>query len=457
MINKGRTIRSFIIWGVLIITVANPLGRIVLPVLAEGGGSSPSSVKVKAIKKVFDNGLVLLIKPNPANEVVAVSVFTRMGSLYEPRERAGISVLTQRLITRGTSTRNSREIANETESVGATIKSGAGFDYGIMTLTTTLVGLDKGLDVLLDEIQNPVFPADQFEKERQMILDQIASRNDQPSDTAFITFLEAFYKDHPYGMLPTGSAAVVKQLTREDLLSWHKKVYLPNNMVISVVGKVDPVKITKLFQDTLGKLPKGQIPARVTVDLPIRDKSIQTFKQRKSEAVFMVLGYPAPDLMSKDVPAMDVLNGILGGGMSSRLFVELRDKKGLAYSISSDYQKMLGPSCVYCFMATAPENLQAARDGIVAEFEKLTKKAVPAKELLATKRFLKGSYLMGHETNLDQANILGQDELFGLGYEYDERYPQLIDKVTAKDLQRIAGLYFKNYVLGGVSPGEVKE
>jgi zinc protease len=457
MINQGRKIGSLIIWGLLVLIVSIPLGRVVPPVLAEGSGSSSSLVKAKVIKKVFTNGLVLLIKPNSANEVVAVSVFTRMGSLYETREQAGISVLTHRVITRGTWARDSKEIALETESVGATIKAGAGFDYGIMTLTTTLVGLEKGLNVLLDEIQNPVFPVDQFEKERQIILDQIASRDDQPSDTAFITFMEAFYKDHPYGMLPMGSAEVVGKLTREDLYAWYKRVYLPNNMVISVVGKVDPVKITKLFQDTLGKLPKGQIPARVTVDLSVREKNIQTFKQRTSEAVFMVLGYPAPDLMGKDAPAMEVLNGILGGGMSSRLFIELRDKKGLAYSISSDYQKMLGPSCIYCFMATAPENLPAARDGIVAEFEKLSKEAVGDKELLAAKRYLKGSFLMGHETNLDQANILGQNELFGLGYEYDERYPKLIDKVTAKDLQRVAGLYFKNYVLGGVSPVEVKE
>lgn len=416
---------------------------------------SEAATGTKIIKKVFDNGLTLLVKPNPANEVVAVSVYLRMGSLYERRDQAGISVLTHRVETRGTSTRNAWEIALETESVGATIKAVTGFDYGLVTLTTTTIGLEKGLAVLLDILQNPVFPQDQLEKERKILLDQIAAREDQPFDTAFIAFMEAFYGNHPYAMLPSGSAKVVQKLSRDDLLAWRRKVYVPNNMVISIVGKVDPQAMVEIFNNTLGKLPSGEVPAKQTADLTARVIDRPVFKQRKSEALFMVLGYPAPDLLSKDAPAMEVLNGLLGADMSSRLFVELREKQGLAYSVSSDFQKMNGPSCIYCFMATAPENYQTARDGIMAQFERLMREDVPAKELVATKRYIKGRYLMGHETNLDQANIMGQYELMGLGYEYDFKYPKLIDKVSAGDIRRLAKQYFQHYTLAVVAAEEI--
>lgn len=154
---------------------------------------------------------------------------------------------------------------------------------------------------------------------------------------------------------------------------------------------------------------------------------------------------------------MDVLNGILASGISSRLFVELRDRKGLAYAVFSEYQKQPGPSAIFAIMATGPANYVPARDGIVGEFRRLMEEDVPAGELEDAKRFIKGTYLMSHETNAAQGSMLGIYELLGLGYDYDDRYPRLIEKVTSADIKRVASKYFKHYTAGVLSPVPLEE
>ena len=143
--------------------------------------------------------------------------------------------------------------------------------------------------------------------------------------------------------------------------------------------------------------------------------------------------------------------------MGSRLFSKLRDQQGLAYSVNSGYWKAEVGSSIYVFMATAPENYRTARDGIIAEFDRLIKEPVPTSELEAAKRSANGQYLMSHETNAAQGSFLARYEFLGLGYSYDDIYPQLIEAVTPADIQRVASQYFKHYCLSVVTPEELQE
>ncbi|NPV80955.1 MAG: insulinase family protein [Firmicutes bacterium] len=429
------------------------LGVLILALPSCAKDSADSARTHASISKtVFDNGLTLLVKPNPANEVVAVNVFVRMGLMYEPLQKAGLSTLTQRVLTMGTTSRSAQEIANETESVGAHIGASASHDYGNVVLLTTREGFERSMKVFLDVLQNPTFPQEEVEKEKSMLLQQIATMEDQPFNAALIVFLKSFYGDHPYAYLPTGTLETVSALKREDLVDWFRKVYVPNNMVITVVGNVDPAEVSRLFADSLGKLPRGNPLEPARVALSTKAGNIESYKQKNTQALFFVLGYPGPDILNEDAPAMDVLNTILGAGMSSRLFVELRDKKGLAYAVSSGYLRQAGPSCIFAFMATAPANYKAARDGMIAEFEKLMKEEVSPDELMSAKKFVKGIYIMSHETNSAQGSFLGRYEMLGLGYEYDQKYPELIEKVTAADIKRVAKEYFDYFTIGALSP-----
>jgi predicted Zn-dependent peptidase len=408
------------------------------------------------IKQVFDNGLVLLIKPNPANEVVSVNAFIRMGAIYEPGNQRGLSKLMQNVLIKGTTTRSAKDIVFETESVGASIDAGlVDSGYGHLSLRTTLIGLDCSLPVFLDILQNPVFPIIEFEKEKQIMLQQLATAYDQPALEAYLNFRTLFYGDYPIGIRQEEIAKMVAKLTRDDLVAWYQKTYIPNNMVISIVGNINPRVIEKTFQDSLGKWLKGKELPSTSSAMPSFEDDRQIVKTRNSEASFLVLGYPAPVLSGDDNPTMSVINYILGGDMGSRLFVELRDKNGLAYDVSTEYYASNYPSNIFAFMATAPENYQAAKTGIIAEFKRLTTQLVPAEELQAAKQALKGRFLMSHETNASQSDHLGGYELLGVGYQYDQTYPQLIDKVTAADIQRVAQKYFAHYSLSVLTPVKV--
>lgn len=425
--------------------------------LADPDRPMPGNYSATVIKKIFPNGLRLLIKPTPANEVVAVNLMVKMGLNYEPLDKLGISSLTQRVLIKGTVTMNATEIAGKTEATGSSIWAGIGAGSGNVNLRTTVSALESSLPIFLDLVQNPSFPEEEVVKEKAIRLQQLAAVNDQPTNIVFNNYFSLLYGDHPQGAPPEKIAQTTTRLTREDLISWHHRTYVPENMVVSVVGKVEPETIIASFAQTLGQLPRGSQPLKLWSQVPDIKQNMVSIREKNTEGLFMVLGYPAPDYRSKDAPTMDILTEILGGGMGSRLFREIRDKQGLAYSVNSGYWKTEVGSSIYVFIATAPENYRAARNGIIAEFDRLIKEPVSTSELEAAKRSVKGQYLMRHETNAAQGRFLAQYELLGFGYNYDDIYPQLIEKVTPTDLQRVAGQYFKNYYLSVLAPGELKE
>jgi predicted Zn-dependent peptidase len=422
---------------------------------AAGGAEGVAPV----IRRVLNNGLTVLVKPNSANDVVAVKLFLRMGAFYEPPQQRGVSIMMQKLLTRGTTSRDARQLDEAVESLGASIRAGLeGDDYGSVTLSTTVAGLEESLAVLLDVIQHPTFPESELVKERQMTLDRLSASGDQPTTSAYVNYLRLFYGDLPYGTTPADYARVIAGLTREDLLNWYRKVYIPNNMVLSIVGRVDPAQLLARLEKTLGGLAAGAPLRPAEPAAPHIEQDRATVLARPTQASFIILGYPAPELRSADRPAMELLHWILGGsGMGSRLFTRLRDERGLAYSVSTGYVPNEGPSNLFAFMATAPANLEAAKAGLIAEFQRLRDEPVTVAELESAKKAVRGSYLVQHESNAAQGDFLGRYELLGLGYRYDEQYPDQIDRVTAPDIQRVARQYLTHYTLSVVGPEPGKE
>ncbi len=421
-------------------------------------GAAPAP-RTQVVKKVLDNGLTVLVKPNPANEVVAVKLMLRMGPYYEPDSQRGVSLLMQKVLTRGTRDRDANRIDREIESVGASIAAGLeGDDYGSVSLRTTRAEFDRTFPVLLDIARHPVFPAAELEKERRMTLERLAASGDQPSSQAYYNYKKLFYEDHPYGATPADYLRILPNLTRDDLIAWHRKVFVPNNMVFSIVGNVDADRAAAAIETVFSPIPPGTALAPTAAPLAGGDRERAIRQARESKTGFILLGFPAPELRSDDGPAVTVLNWILGGsGMGSRLFTRLRDERGLAYSVSTEYLRNEGPSNLFAFMATAPANLETAQAGLLAEFNRIKEEPVSEAELASAKRALRGSYLMRHETNAAQADLMGAYELLGLGYDYDSRYPELIDRVTAADLQRVAQKYFKHYTLSVLGPGRNEE
>jgi predicted Zn-dependent peptidase len=404
-----------------------------------------TSITTNVIKKVFPNGLTLLIKPNYDREVVAINVLARMGPLYESPNQKGISALMQWILFSG-------GIDNQLESFGASGDTNAFADYGSVSMTVTKSGLDDALSVFLAAIKNPKFAEFDIADGQRGVIHNLETSADQPFNSLSLAFSNSFFGNHPYSGPSSGSVATISAIKRDDLLEWHKKIYIPNNMVITIIGNVDPAEMIRRFQFTFGYLPKGKLPKISSIPIPVLEKDNVTFQPKNIQGAYMMLGYPAPKILNNDTPAMDVLNAILGGGMDSRLFTQLRDKQGLAYAVGSFCQTRVGPSVITAYMVTAPENYQIARDGIVAEFKKFITDPVSIQELEAAKKSIKGYFMMSQETSTTQGGIMGYFELVGYGYKYPDRYPELIDKITAKAIQQVAQKYFKHYVLAIVAP-----
>lgn len=407
--------------------------------------SRKSSSSANIIKKVYSNGLTLLIKPNYDNEIVTVDLFLRMGELYESTSQVGISALMQRvLLNGGTITRTKAEINNELELLGASWNAAAFSDYGFLGLIVTKPGLNGTLNVFFDMIQNPIFS--EVENGVQEIVQNLKIYEDQPYNTVSMVFDRKFFNNHPYRYPTEGSKETIISLNRDDIVTWYSKVYIPNNMVFIVVGNVNPDEIIKIFEDTFGKMKKGKLVQASSLPASVLEKDIMTYQPKNIQGAYMVVGYPAPSLLSDDVPAMNVLCTILGNGMSNRLFTELRDKRGLAYQVGASYSPMVGPSTIIAIIATAPEKYQQARDGIIEQFKGFIDEPVTMQELQAAKKNLKGSFMMSQETSAAQAGLLGRYELLGCGYQYIYQYSDLIDKVTPEDIQKVARKYFTYYV-----------
>ncbi|HEY8344951.1 MAG TPA: pitrilysin family protein [Bacillota bacterium] len=458
LLNHKKQIRFSLLLGVLILLA-------ILPAYLLAGGKeeerpAPVSLTANVIRKVFPNGLTLLIKPTYDHELIAVNLYARMGTLYEAPEQVGISALMQRcLLYGGTTSREPHIIYCELEKVGAHWNASSGDDYGNVWMTVTKPGFYRALDFYFDLILHPQFAEWDVEIGKKEGLEKLKGIDDYPLNTVSILFSQGFYGEHPYGRLTIGSEETISALTRDDLVAWHKKIYIPNNMVFSVVGNVDPAEVITEFEKAFGQMKKGRLPSRSQKKAPTLKENKLLYQPRDVGGAYLILGYPAPNNLQKDAPVMEVLNTILGsGGMSNRLFSELRDKRGLAYALGSSYQQMVGPSFISAIMITAPENYQAAREGIVAEFKRFCEEPVSQAELENTKKWLKGTYVMAQETTAAQGRLLGVYELLGYGYDYSDQYLSLIDAVTPEDIQRVAKKYFNHYVLAVLAPeGTIEE
>jgi len=410
-------------------------------------------------KDVLANGLTILSKESRTNDIVAVQVYLRMGTRYETDEQAGLSTLLQSLLLKGTDTRTAARIATEIESVGGRISTAAEKDYGNISLLVTREGLDVGLDVLFDILQNATFPEEKVAQGKALLLRRIAARRDQLLASTFDLFQETYYQNYPYHKPRLGYPETVKRFTRKSVLDFYKTYYVPNNLVFSLVGNFDSSAVIGRIKRRFGRLPRRDIPSPPEVIFSPASRPREAIRERESQTAWMVLGYSAPSITSPDFTAMQVLNAVTGGSMDSRLFVELRDKKGLAYQIGSLYVPRVGPSFYAAYLGTRPEQFELARKGILVEMERVKTELVKDEELKRTKTYLRGTFIMSQESNAGQASLLGKYELLGPGYRFVDEYPKLIASVTKEDVLKVARKYLTYYTLGAILPGKshVKE
>ena len=387
-------------------------------------------------RRLLPSGVTLVGRDDIENDLVAVKLHVRMGSAEESDGEAGVANLVMRLLLKGTARHTAARLAADLESLGGRLTTGGAKEAATMSLLCAREVLDPCLDLLIETVTEPTFPEGEFETERQAALARIQARKDQLLGLAFDLFHELFYGAHPYHKPAAGYEASVKALKRSDIVSAYERLVTPPNMVAAIVGRVDLDRIAARLDQGLATLERNAPPVPATAPLPAR--GAESVEERDVRTAKIVAGYPAPPAGHPDSAAMAIFSAVLGGSMDSRLFTELRDKRGLAYEVGALYASYVGPSFIAAYMGTRGSQAPVACAALLAEIERLRDEGPNADELERARNFLSGSQLMALERNANRASAYGLNELLGLGFDFGDRFLEALDRVTTAGVRRAA-------------------
>jgi zinc protease len=402
---------------------------------------------------ILPNGIILLIVENQAADLVAGRFFfSNTGSIVEGTTQTGISNLVSSVITKGTRNLSALEIAEQVESTGASLGADAGTDYFAFSLKTVSADFPAILKLLGEIIRFPTFPPAEVELERKIALQTIRSQKEQPFNVAFEQLRQNIYGKHPYGVSVLGTEETVAKLTPEDLTQYHQTYFRPDHLIISLSGCLAKQTAIDLIAEVFGdwQIPSSTLVVNELPNLETQPSEKVIFQDTQQSIV--MLGYVGTGVINEAYPVLKLLSTYLGNGLSSRLFVELREKRGLAYDVSAFYPTRLEPAPFVVYMGTAPENTEIALNGLSQEVERLSEVKLSDEELQGAKNKLLGQYALGKQTNGEIAQIYGWYEALGLGVDFDLKFPEAISQVTPEISQQVARAYLKNPFISIVQP-----
>ena len=401
-------------------------------------------------KKMLPNGLTVLHSEKHNLPIVMITMIVKAGLLDEPKEKAGLANLTADLLDEGTKSRKSSEISEEIEFIGAGLGASAGSDYTTITLSVLKKDIEKGFELFSDIILNPVFAQEEIERKRELIKGSLKQREEDPSFLAERSFKKEAFGEHPYGRLVEGSTETLSEITREDLLRFHSKYFIPNNAMLSVVGDLTPGELNSLIKKYLDSWKIAELPERKIHPMN-EEKTKKAVKiDRDVTQATIIIGHLGISRDNPDYYAVSVMNYILGsGGFSSRLMQKIRDELGLAYDVRSFFTTSKEKGLFQAEVQTKNESANTATEEILKQIEKIREEKVSDEELSGAKDYLTGSFPRRLDTSRKIADFLATVEFYNLGLDYTEKYASFINTVTKEDVQRVAGKYLdaENFVL----------
>ena len=390
------------------------------------------------------NGIVLLVTENAAADVIATRIFIRAGSCYENSEKAGLANLLGAVLTKGCDGLSSLEIAERVESVGASLSADTATDYFVLSLKTVTADFTPMLELATRILRSPTFPEAEVEMEKRIARQDIRLQKEQPFSVAFEQLRQVMYENHPYASSGMGDETTISNLNREDLVKFYQTYFRPDNIVISIAGRISEEdaeqQIDKLFGDW--QIPVDTQLPTMNVSFP-QTKPQQVITPQATQQSIIMLGYLGASVHSSDYAALKLLSTYLGNGLSSRLFIELREKLGLAYDVSAFYPTRQFSSSFVVYMGTAPENTVIALEGLRREVDLLSSSKLEENALQAAKNKILGQYALGKQTNGQIAQIYGWYEIIGLGIAFDQKFQEDIAALTSLDTITVASQYLK--------------
>ncbi|HST20466.1 MAG TPA: pitrilysin family protein, partial [Blastocatellia bacterium] len=392
------------------------------------------------------NGLVLLLSENHSTPSVSIKAVVRAGSRYEPDEKSGLASIVGEILDEGTTTRTSQQIAETVESVGGRI--GTFGDYQSSGVVAVFLSKDisLGLDVIADILMNVSFPEDKIRQHIDRRVAQIRSRLDMPRTKASDVFNEIIFKGTPQHRPPIGYEETVSKLTRDDAVDFYRRYYVPNNTVLAIVGDIDKTAIRNQVEEVFGAWPRAAKIEPPQAPCPVRQtEAIERFIQAPKEQVNIFIGHMGIKRNNSDYYALLVMDTILGSspGFTSRIPRILRDEQGLAYTTFSSITSSAGidPGRFVAYIGTSPENLDRAIEGLRKEIVRIVREPVSQEEVESAIAYLTGSFVFHFQKNLQIADFLVEAEVYELGFDYLEKYPEIIRNITVDDISEVARKY----------------
>ena len=399
-----------------------------------------SSTERNLRRTVLPNGLIVLTERMDYLRSVAMGVWIKSGSRCEPAETNGISHFVEHMLFKGTRSRTAQHIAREMDSIGGNLDAFTGKETICFNVKSLSDHVPVALDVLTDLVLHPTFAAPDIERERGVILEEIKIDEDNPDVLVHELFTQSFWRDHPLGWPILGTNKTVASLDQEKLFAYHGDRFHGGNIVFSAAGNLDHDR----FAEAVAAKFAGLAGGATLHERPAPESSARIVMRNKKslEQVQICLGVPAPPITDDNRYATLILNTVLGGGMSSRLFQTIREERGMAYSIYSDLSpyRDTGTLCVYA--GTSAGKVLEVVDLIVVEFAKLKQEPLSDEELTRAKDQVKGNILMGLESSGSRmANLARQEMYFRQFFSADEIIARVSD-VEAEHVQAMAQRLF---------------
>ena len=406
---------------------------------------------------VEKNGLRVVIRPMRDTRATSVFVLVGVGSRYETKKNMGASHFLEHMLFKGTRKRpNSLAIASEIDNVGGSFNGFTGKEFTGFYVKVASKHLPLAIEVLSDIICHSKFEEEEIERERRVILEEINSIHDTPDEYILKLYFSLLYGDHPLGWDIVKTREKVKTLTRDDLVRFWRRYYTPDNLVISVAGRAEAEKVLSLIRKYLGGMNGKKEDGWLRIEENQTGPEFEV-NLRKIDQVHLCVGVRTFIHAShRDRYALQVLNIILGGNSSSRLFIKVREKLGLAYAIDSGYETFLDTGTFLVQAAVDLKNTEKAIKAILEEFKQIRDKAVSIEELKRAKNYLMGKIALSLENSSGVAYSFGKQELLLRKIESPDETIRKIRKVTRKDIRRVAEKIFqeKNLNLALLGPVE---
>ena len=394
------------------------------------------------VRCVAPNGLRVLSESLPGVRSAAVGIWVRSASVHEPARHMGISHLLEHMVFKGTERRSARQLVLELETRGGSLDAYTSRDHTAFQAHVLDADLPVAVEVLTDLVRRPLLRPSDLELERHVILEELSSVHDAPDDLVFELHARALWPDHPYGYSILGTAETVRGITSDDLRAAHQAGYYPGNCIIAAAGNLNHDQLMTVLEREgwfEGAEPK---PAREPVPSVPAVRGARIATHRDSQQAHLVFGTDTVPSRDPRRYAFALVSTIMGGGMSSRLFQQIREELGLAYTVFSyqQFYQTTGVSGVY--LGTQAETAGQASDLVLAEYRRLAQEGLPQEDLAAGQQQLKGQVMLSLESPMSRMHRLGGVELARDRYRRLDEILAEIDAVTAEDIRAVCAEFF---------------